>query len=246
MENTQLQNSELNQGSSEFKKLESKLQDKGNAASKEEVYNEIIKLFPTQPKIKSLVELTLSLMYKHAANGRLNGKGPDDIFQIVQKKILRLERKWNKERWPKFRDFFIGAIVSEIRNERDKIERSKKNGSIKIIPLYDYENKVENSIYDTEQAKNRENWEFPMENEENEFAEDFINWILKLFPKNSVERKIVILRVDGIKSNQKIAEIINEEVSVVENALKRIKRKIKIFLKNQNKQPKERNKCKED
>lgn len=249
MGNTQLQNSELNQGSSEFKNSNGKLhKNKEDAAGKEEVYNEVVKLFPNQQKIRSFVEFTLKLMYKHAGCGRLNDKGADDFFQITHRKILRRIRKWYKSKWPEFRSFFISAIVSEIRNERDKIERNKNNGSAIIIPLYDYENKFENSVYDNEQAKDKSNWEFKTEEEkaEDEAEENYINMILDLFHKDSIERKIVLLRIDGTKSNQKIAEIINEEVSVVENTLKRIKRKINKFLNDQNKQPKERNKCKED
>lgn len=247
MGNTQLQNSELNQGSSEFKNSNGKLH-KGNddAAGKEEVYNEVVKLFPNQQKIKTFVDFTQRLMFAYAGSGRLNGKGADDIFQISHRKILRGQRKWYKSKCSDFNKFFIGVIISEIRNERDKAERSKNNGKVVIIPLYDYENNVENSVYDIEQSRNRDNWEFEInEDSNNDDGEDYLTeLILELFEVDSIEYRVIDKRLDGVKSNQKIAEIINEEVSVVENALKRIKRKIKRFLNNN--KPKERNKCKED
>lgn len=142
----------------------------------------------------------------------------EDVVQTVLTKILTVQRKWNKNYFPEIADFVRFAILSFIRNEQKRVE---------VVEFED--------VYDESEESRKKNFEdvvkqiFSEDIADNFLRETFEECYLKCEDrlKDDVYASFVFEeRVKGEKSNIKIAENLKIEIEEVENAIKRIKRKL--------------------
>lgn len=172
----------------------------------------------------------------------------EDFLIEAIKRILDGKRKWDKVKVPKIENLIIMTMVSLIRIEFQRFSRpvdqlykeyevdpdydwTDKNRSkpylIKMYGRDKHGKKIENTIADNEKFKltgreeieNAFDFEQPDENE-------FFNKIESMFEDDEVAYFVLQEILDGEKSNINMAAKYGISVSEVENAKKRIKRKL--------------------
>ena len=188
-------------------------------ATKEEVTEAIETAYRKIPNFhKRLLFFTLKWVQTYFHSDMIRDLTVEDVVQTVLTKILSLDRKWKKNRFPEIADFIRLAIISFIRNEQKRKE---------VIDFDD--------VYDESPASREKNFEdlvkqiFTEDIADSYLREPFEELFVKCedLLKDDVYASFVFEeRMNGIKSNIKIAENLQIEVKDVEKALQRIRRKL--------------------
>jgi hypothetical protein len=181
----------------------------------------------------------------------LNGHNAADFLSAAITKILECKRQWKPNRIPNIVHFIIMTAISDIRHEMDKIDKiqqqhftdnlltediitdksqpgNKKRNRPKplIIPLYgsdSNEGTSSNTIPDIHYAKQN----FVKSRELYDECTDFEDMVTKIETALKGDENTFCVfqkRIDGEKSNKKIAADLGITERKVENALKKIKR----------------------
>jgi len=151
-------------------------------------------------------------------NSTINAMTAADIVNESFTRVLEMGRKWNKKKCEKFFVFIQGVILSIIKNEADKIRRQKTE----IIKLYPDESESANSLFDILQCQNSDkNFEESKIQEAKELREMVVN----LLKDDEIAYFVFEEREKGF-NNTETANNLKLTVKEVENALKRIKRKL--------------------
>lgn len=230
------------------------LQDASDIASIDEVINELDAAFRSDKNLRTkLNHQALQNLYKYTGQAKISGYDAEEIVSVVISKMLetntKKNRKWNKAQCPNIVEFIFMCIVSFIKNERKKLgsnipplydiretglesKEKKRNNKAETIPadvVYKNGKVSENTNYDIQRAKN-------YSENTNTFEQDFEEIILDTERQleDDLEAYYVFQeRLNGVKSNQEIGKKLGITVKDVENALKRIRRKIVSLEKNQ-------------
>ena len=167
---------------------------------------------------KRLLNYTLGKIRLYFHSNTFRNNDANDVVQTVIKSILSQRRKWYKDKMPDFSKFVRLSILSHIRNER------KRKDKLEEIDILDEEgNSNVDNIAEILKAYAREDLA------DRYFKKD----IEKIYEECSrvLEDDIYASFVfdelcEGVGSNIEIAERLKIEVSEVENAKKRIRRKL--------------------
>lgn len=180
---------------------------------------------------------------------------PDDVVEDAVFRILNLDRKWYKKKVEKIENLILMVIVSLIRSEANKImdienqlydERmgtapkiagTKNQNKRRIIPLH-LKNKdgkeIDNTVIDNENFKRNSKDKYEDDfNFENIDEEEEIKRLETELETDEVLYYVFQAMMDRKKSNIGIAADLGIEVKDVENARKRIKRKVLAILDRQ-------------
>jgi len=188
---------------------------------------ELIKLARSGDEIaeSALINKYQYLVHVKARSYYLAGADHEDTIQEGMIGLFKAIRDYDEEQLCSFRSFAILCITRQIITAVKSHARKKHN------PLSSYQS-IDSEVPDetilnslSQQAPRREKSEDPLELYI--FGEELTNVIGILREKLSdLEWKVFIEYLDG-KSYQEIAETIGVEVKVVDNALCRIKQKIR-------------------
>jgi len=188
-------------------------------ATREEVVEAVETAYKLIPNFhKRLLFFTLKWVRVYFHSGMIRELTVEDVVQTALTKILSLDRKWKKNRFPELPDFIRSVIISFIRNEQKRKD---------TIDFYD--------VYDEKPESRAKNFEdlvkqiFTEDIADSYFRESFEALYIKCEDrlKDDIYASFVFEeRIHGIKSNSKIAENLQIEVKDVENALKRIRTKL--------------------
>ncbi len=200
--------------------------------SVEVVTSEIKRVFSEDKNLMTkLIKFAESYIYVKTGSLEICGfKGSDIVMEAIEG-ILKLKRKWYRQKCSNIVVLIMGVIVSIIRN---RINSKSYKESEKVIPLFppdDEKNNSVNSVYDDENA-NKGNYN---DSSVKESDEEYYNRILSEFEDDEIAYCIIdelLSRGDyDIKEqNQLLAKNLGITVKEVEKAKKRIKRKL-IILK---------------
>ncbi len=163
---------------------------------------------------KRLLNFTLGKIRDYFHANTFRNTDADDVVQTVIKSMLCLRRKWYKNKIPDFPQFVRFSILSYIRNERKRKDRTKP------VALFDEDgNPTAANIYEVLREFAREDLA----------DKDFKKDIEKIYDECSrvLEDDVYASFVfdelcEGLRSNIKIAEKLQIDVCEVEKAKKRI------------------------
>ncbi len=167
---------------------------------------------------KRLLNFTLGKIRHYFHSNTFRNNDAEDVVQTVIKSILSQKRKWYKNKIPDFHKFVRFSILSYIRNEwkrKDRLEETciydeegnlSAESIIEILKEYAREDLADDSL--------KKDVELIIEECECELEDD----VYASFVFDELNK--------GLRSNIKIAEKLKIEVSEVEKAKKRIKRKL--------------------
>lgn len=224
-------------------------------ASQEEVAEAIEQLFNSNKNFTTeMVKYAERKIFEIVGNKIKRDFSPEDFVSEAIKRILTMDRKWYRNRVPEIKYLIMMVIVSLIRIEAKKLpdaenqfynpieegsnkhKTSKSYKNIKIIPLefykQDNDDKQDNTIADLERyrtfgrSKAEDSFDF-----ENIDEEKTIIQFEKDFESDPVTYYVFQEMLNGDISNINIAAEYGIEVKDVENAKKRINRKVKSLLK---------------
>lgn len=216
-------------------------------ASREEVSNAIETAFKKNNNLSTkLLKYIQHKIFLLTGKKVINGVDPEDILFESIKRILQGKRKWKKNIVPNVVHFILMVASSLIKHQLEKIPNEanplyndledgsstikKKKLKPKFISLNEYdenEKSKDKTIIDEKVASefDQSNFDF----EKDGFEEMVSKIENELEADNDLNAYYVFQeRVNGIKSNIKIADNLGITVKDVENALKRIKRIIKV------------------
>lgn len=204
-----------------------------NYATETEVAAEIERVFKNDPHLMTkLLKTTESFLYGKTGQPTILGKNCEDLVLEGIESILKLERKWYKEKCPNIVVLIIGVIKSNIRNMVNSKDYENKG---KIIPLFPENDEYNsgNSVYDDEIARKLSPADFDLTEKSDE---EIFQKYLDLFA-DDLEAYCVLDELlktsdyDVKEQNQLLAKNLGITVTQVENAKKRIKYKV-MFIKN--------------
>jgi len=223
--------------------------DEDDIASIDEVLNALDSAYKSDKNLQTKLNyIALKNLYKYTGQARLSGYDAEEIVSIVITKILESEeakrRKWNKTKHPNIVNFIFMCIVSFIRNERKKTsstttplydiretgldvmegEKNRYDKEKTVTPTVVYKNGQisENTNYDIASARNyREKAGEPIPD-----YEELISDLEKELENDEIAFFVLQEILNNCKSNQEIAGELGITVKDVENASKRIKRKL--------------------
>lgn len=152
---------------------------------------------------------SLTVKYRVKYEKGMLGKGAHDFVQEAFEAVLKGDRKWNKDAYPKFLDFIKGAIDSRIGGFLgNKIRQATLNQDSQFfIENGSNENNIEKEIItlpDNEQKKKQ---------------------FLKLVEGNQDEEDVLECILEGIWPPREIVEFLEWEESKVTTVLRRLRRK---------------------
>ena len=199
-----------------------------NFASKGEVIEALENAYKNIPGFhKRLIYFTLKHIRLYFHSDSFRGIAADDVVNTVIEKTINLKRKWYRDKITDFSQFLRFSILSYIRNERKRKEANEPIDN--SDELYDWEGVFrEERFIDLVRETLRQ--DFAEEN----FALNFemlLDKCYSAFEKDENTFFVFDARLDGEKSNVKIADDLKIEVKDVENALKRIKYQINKLIK---------------
>ncbi|MBK7377436.1 MAG: hypothetical protein IPJ03_00230 [Ignavibacteriales bacterium] len=222
--------------------------DEDDIATKEEAMHEIERVFKSDKDLLNKLEgFATGFLYRLDYEHKLLRLGADNIVGMCIEKICYGNRKWDKNKHPNIVEFMNHAIVSII---RDELKRKKE---IKCIPINDIQRaehspdqdkqELENMLYmdniniqgevttsASENAQMKSN-DSPFCDDQTENEEFIISNFEKGLEDDTNAYYVLQERMKGNKSNIAISKELGISVVEVENALKRIKRKIVSFKK---------------
>lgn len=187
--------------------------------SKEEVIAEIEACFKREKNLtKRLSYVALKFIHQYFFRDTIGDKTSSDVVQIVIEKIIKCDRKWDKQRFPDILDFIRICMLSYVRNEK------KRRDDFELVDMCDEKGNLEEWIhkdYITVCIKNDLNNGL-LDSEQYQKLYDQLWFILK---EDVYATFVLEKRLEGIKSNIIIANDLGIDVKDVENSLKRIRRK---------------------
>jgi DNA-directed RNA polymerase specialized sigma24 family protein len=190
-------------------------------ASKDEIIAALEYSYDTIPQFhERLLYFALSKIRFYFGEDTFNGFTAEDAVQNVLESILAMRRKWYTKKIPDFHKFIRLALLSSLRNEKNKKERGEE------VPLFDEEGEFgKETLREILKEFGRQDLT------EHYLQENFEQLILKCMDelKDDVYASFVFeQRIEGCRSNIEIAKTLGIEVRDVECALKRIKNTLSI------------------
>lgn len=189
----------------------------------------------------ALLKFAKDKIWKFNQSHEINGKTAEDIVYTAIEKIIKCERKWNKDKCPNIVVLISGVVTSDIRHEIVKVtggkksekeqreeKKKRKRRKIMTMPLYeikpDGKEKV-NNVFEEERARTFTEDDLGYFERD---VEEMIDELERMLENNDVDFDVYTILFDsGEKkpSNIELAAATGYSVREIENAKKRIKRK---------------------
>lgn|GEM_PF-3153247 len=164
---------------------------------------------------------TLKQMHAEFSENLLRRIEPGDIIGCIIEKLINGTRKWDREKYPSFFNFFYLLIRSEVRNLAKKQDNLLIDNFVQEEDLED----IQVILFDDELASKFDNngpekFSYPAEETDKFELVDLCFDILK-----DEEEKTVFLEIMEGKKNRQIAAEKGIDISKVEAVIKRIRRR---------------------
>lgn len=214
-------------------------------ASKEEVSNAIDTIFKEHKNLNAkLLSYIKHKIFALTGKKTINRIDPEDILFEAIKRILQGNRKWKKNHIPNVAHFILMVTSSLIKHQLKKIKNevnplyseiedsrvitTKQKTKPRFIPLSKYDDKGNEEDRTAADDKIALEFDQSLFDYDKDGFEDMIGKIeTALEEDNDVDAYYVFIeRLENNKSNIEIAAKLGITVRDVENALKRIKRRI--------------------
>ncbi len=204
------------QEQTDYRAIDGAADENAEYASKDEIIAALQYSYDTVPNFhKRLLYFALSKIHLYFGEDSFKGFTAEDAVQNVLESIITMRRKWYKNTIPDFQKFIRLALLSSIRNERNKKERWEESA------LFDEAGEFgKETLREILKEFSRQDLA------ENHFRENFEELISRCMDelKDDVYASFVFeQRIEGCTSNIEIAKTLGIEVRDVECALKRIK-----------------------
>jgi len=165
-------------------------------------------------------------LYGETGGDSAGGKSPKDFVAEAIKKTYLGDRKWDPVRVPDLRKFLFGVIRSDTNHFAESVENKRTRSTEKLASLAEEEGKhfvdtIQSSMPGPDEVLITEE----QRKEDDVFFDDFIGYL----DTEDDLIKVVECIMDGKNEPRKIAQELALEVSVVNNAKKKLGRRLNDF-----------------